>query len=192
MKALKGTIGELAEKYRFLLSSDNLDDADKASFRQISTRSKDSNDSRFIMGNDILKTSIKTLTGLVQKHYGLPVVVLIDEYDVPLNNAFEGGYYKNFINIYRTLLSSAFKENDSLAFAVVTGCLRISKESIFTGVNNFSTVDVTWPEMDEYFGFSDDEVARMLEHYGLSAYHEKVRGFYDGYRFGSRLAYNSW
>ena len=192
LKALKGTVGELAEKYRFLLSSKELDEADRIAFRQISTRNPKTDDSRFIMGNDILKTSLNTLARLVRKHYGTPPVILIDEYDVPLNKASEGGYYEGFIEIYRTLLSSALKDSKSISFAVVTGCLKISKESIFTGLNNLDVRSVVDPGMNDFFGFDDSEVGDMLEYYGLGEYREGVRRFYDGYRFGSRQAYNPW
>ncbi|MBR2811353.1 MAG: AAA family ATPase [Solobacterium sp.] len=192
LNALKGTIGELAEQYTFLLQSERLSDDEKIAFRQISARNRDTGGTRFLMSEDALKNALKTLTDLLKKHYGQPAVILMDEYDVPLNDAFEKGYYPEFVNIYRSILSSALKDNDSLAFAVITGCLKISKESIFTGVNNFYVNDVTSRKMSDAFGFSDQEVKDMLDEYGLGRHHEQVRRFYDGYRFGSRLAYNPW
>ena len=192
MKGLKGTIGTLAERYRFLLSSDKLDEADRISFRQISTRNPDTEGEKFLMSDDNLETALLTLSMLLKKHYGKPAVILIDEYDVPLNAAFELGCYEYFIGTYRSILSAALKENDSLAFAVVTGCLKISKESIFTGLNHLDVRSVVDPGMNDFFGFDDDEVGEMLEYYGLGEYREGVRRFYDGYRFGSRQAYNPW
>ena len=190
MRGLKGTIGMLAERYRFLLSSKELDEADRIAFRQISTRNPDTEGEKFLMSDDNLETALATLSTLLKKHYGKPAVILIDEYDVPLNTAFELEYYEYFIGTYRSILSTALKENDSLAFAVVTGCLRISKESIFTGVNNFRSLDVTKAGLREYFGFDDNDVSAMLEYYGLSECHGRVKSFYDGYRFGKMLVYN--
>ncbi len=192
MRGLKETIGMLAMEYDYLGDSNELSENEKLLYKRLTTIEKNAKEPEFAMSDDSLERSLATLSLLLKKHHGKPAVILIDEYDVPLNTAFELGYYEYFIGTYRSILSTALKENDSLAFAVVTGCLRISKESIFTGVNHFSTIDVMNPEMDEYFGFNDDEVAGMLEHYGLSAYHENARGFYDGYRFGSQLVYNPW
>ena len=192
MRGLKETIGMLAMEYDYLGDSNELSENEKLLYKRLTTIEKNAKEPEFAMSDDSLERSLATLSLLLKKHHGKPAVILIDEYDVPLNTAFELGYYEYFIGTYRSILSTALKENDSLAFAVVTGCLRISKESIFTWVNHFSTVDVMGAEMDEYFGFNDDEVAGMLEHYGLSSYHEKTRSFYDGYQFGSQLVYNPW
>ena len=142
IESLKTTIGELAQQFEFLQDSKELSDREKLSYKQISTRNPDTEGTTFLMGNSNLKSSLKTLTSLVRKYYGVAPVLLIDEYDVPLNNAINGGYYKRFINTYKTLISKALKDNN-ISFAVVTGCLKISKESIFTGLNNLSVMSVT-------------------------------------------------
>jgi len=189
---LKGIIGRLALKYDYLKESKALNDDEKTLYQRLRTVSKNTKESEFDMSDDSLKNALSTLSMLLQKHHGLPVVILIDEYDVPLNNAFEGGYYQEFINTYRSLLCGGLKDNDSLAFAVATGCLRISKESIFTGLNNLRTLDVTKPGLKEYFGFDDKEVSDMLAYYGLQEYRDQVKAFYDGYKFGSWFVYNPW
>ncbi len=189
---LKTCIGNLALQHKYLLDSDDLDETDKTCYKQISTLAVDSIEPKFLMSTSILRDSLRTLSELMRKCYNTPTVILIDEYDVPLNKAYKGGYYDDFINIYRSLLGSALKENTNMTFAVITGCLKISKESIFTGLNHLSVMDVTEYGMDEFFGFSDDEVSTMLEYYGLSSLHKEVKEFYDGYRFGNSLVYNPW
>lgn len=120
------------------------------------------------------------------------VILLIDEYDVPLDKAYDGGYYDEMVAFIRGMFDMALKTNDFLQFAVLTGCLRISKESIFTGLNNFSVHTITNPMFDKYFGFTDEEVRMMLEYYGLSAYYDCVKSWYDGYRFGGTDVYCPW
>ncbi len=193
VNSLKYLISETAKRYLFLLESKELNEDDRISFEQIKSLStpKESKKDED-MELEYLAGSLKKLSELLEKHYGFPTVILIDEYDVLLNKAFKLGYYQDFIETYRCLLSSALKGNPSLAFAVVTGCLRISKESIFTGLNNLRVYDVTSPGLDEWLGFRDEDVYDMLEYYGLSQYHADTKSFYDGYRFASQLVYNPW
>ena len=129
---------------------------------------------------------------LLEKHYKTKVILLIDEYDVPLAKAFENGYYNQMIFLIRNLLEQALKTNNSLKFAVMTGCLRISKESIFTGLNNLKVLSITDERYDEYFGFTDAEVKEMLKYYGIESYYEEVKSWYDGYRFGNTEVYCPW
>ena len=144
------------------------------------------------MADDILADSLKTLSQLLEKHYGQKVILLIDEYDVPLDKAFKAGYYDEMVSLIRNMLGNALKTNDSLYFAVLTGCLRISKESIFTGLNNLKVHTISDVRYDEYFGFTNAEVDELLEFYGLSSYKDVIRGWYDGYRFGDTDVYCPW
>ena len=198
MDQLKNIVGFLALDYRFLLdgsregNGERLDEFDEALYRRLTTISPNAKETQFEMSDDTLQYSLRTLCTLLKKRHGVAPVLLIDEYDVPLNDAFNKEYYKDFVATYRTLLSSALKDSKSISFAVVTGCLKISKESIFTGLNNLDVRSVVDPGMNDFFGFDDSEVGDMLEYYGLGEYREGVRRFYDGYRFGSRQAYNPW
>ena len=144
------------------------------------------------MADDVLRDSLHTLSQLLAKHYGQKVVLLIDEYDVPLDKAFQGGYYDQMASLIRTLFTNALKTNDNLQFAVLTGCLRISKESIFTGLNNLNVLSVTDVQYGEYFGFTDREVRKMLAYYGISEAYNSVKAWYDGYRFGEAEVYCPW
>ena len=191
--ALIKTVGETAEGFAFLLTSEKLNESDKMAFRRISTRNRDMMEGdEFMIADDSLRGSLKTLSRLLHKHYGVPAVILIDGCDELLGKAFSGGYYHQFINLYMSFLSSALKSNDDLAFAVMTGCLKISEESIITGLNNLTVMDVIRNDMDEYFGFTQQEAEELLTCYGLSDYKEMVKAFYDGYHFGSQLVYNPW
>ena len=144
------------------------------------------------MTNDSLVYSIRELTELLEKHYGSKVIVLIDEYDVPLAKANENGYYDEMVLLIRNLFENALKTNSSLKFAVLTGCLRIAKESIFTGLNNFKVYSITDKSFDETFGFTDAEVRELLRYYGQEKYYETVKEWYDGYRFGNVDVYCPW
>lgn len=144
------------------------------------------------MGEGVLCYSLKLMTQLLQKHYGRQVILLIDECDVPLAKAFEHGYYDKMALLIRNLLEQALKTNDSLQFAVLTGCMRISKESIFTGLNNLKVLSVADVRFDEYFGFTDREVKELLEYYGLSSRYGMVKEWYDGYQFGNVEVYCPW
>ena len=172
-----------AGKMQFLLESGNLSDFDKSEYKKL----LDSG-----MSKAVFCSGLKTLSELLEKHYGTKVVLLIDEYDVPLAKAFENGYYDQMIFLIRSLLEQALKTNDSLKFAVMTGCMRISKESIFTGLNNLKVLSITDERYDEYFGFTDMEVKNMLEYYGMEEHYEEVKSWYDGYQFGSVEVYCPW
>ena len=144
------------------------------------------------MEDDTITSSLQELTELLEIHFSQKVVVLIDEYDVPLAKAYENGYYDDMVLLLRNMFGNVLKSNDSLAFAVLTGCLRIAKESIFTGLNNFKVYSITDQEFDETFGFTDAEVKAMLQYYGLQDYFNVVREWYDGYRFGKADVYCPW
>ena len=141
---------------------------------------------------DIIMSSIKTLSDLLYKQYGKKVVILIDEYDVPLDKAFQYGYYREMLHFIRGLLGEVLKTNDSLAFAVLTGCLRVSKESIFTGLNNFKILSITDTRFDEQFGFTDTEVRTLLSDYQMEDRFAEVKEWYDGYHFGNADVYCPW
>ena len=173
----------VAGKMQFLLESGNLSDFDKSEYKKL----LDSG-----MSKAVFCSGLKTLSELLEKHYGTKVVLLIDEYDVPLAKAFENGYYEQMIFLIRSLLEQALKTNDSLKFAIMTGCMRISKESIFTGLNNLKVLSITDERYDEYFGFTDMEVKNMLEYYGIEEHYEDVKSWYDGYQFGSVEVYCPW
>ena len=132
------------------------------------------------------------MSELLEKHYETKVILLIDEYDVPLAKAFENGYYDKMVFLIRNLLEQMLKTNDSLKFAVMTGCMRISKESIFTGLNNLKVLSITDERFDEYFGFTDEDVKEMLRYYDREDHYEEMRNWYDGYRFGSIDVYSPW
>ena len=136
--------------------------------------------------------SLKTLSVLLEKHYARKVIILIDEYDVPLAKAGEHGYYQQMVLLLRNLLQQALKTNESLYFAVLTGCLRVAKESIFTGLNNPKIMSVTTVRFDEYFGFTDEEVKTMLAYYGLEDKYQLIKDWYDGYHFGKADVYCPW
>ena len=144
------------------------------------------------MSDATMEKALLILTVLLEKHYGKKAVLLIDEYDVPLDKAFQYGYYDEMVSLIRNMFGNVLKTNSSLFFAVLTGCLRIAKESIFTGLNNFNVFSITSVQFDEFFGFTDDEVAEMLKYFGLSDYHETIREWYDGYHFGNVDVYCPW
>lgn len=180
---LKRIVMEEAKMHRIIMSGDRLDDIDKAEYMSLVTGE---------MGEDTLVYSMKTLTALLEKYYEKKVIVLIDEYDVPLAKANENGYYDQMVLLVRNLFENVLKTNSSLKFAVLTGCLRVAKESIFTGLNNFKTNSILDEEYDETFGFVDDEVKEMLHYYGQDTHYETVKEWYDGYRFGNADVYCPW
>ncbi len=179
---LRRIIGKEAMRFRFLLKSDRIDDTERSQYEALIGTDKTGT---FTMSDDLLKDSLLMLPHLLQKHYGQGTVMLIDEYDVPLDKAYQAGYYDSMVEFIRGLFGNAFKTNDSLKFALLTGCLRISKESIFTGLNNFKVYTVKDVRYKEYFGFTDAEVRQMLEYYGLTGQYDAVKEWYDGYLFGS-------
>ena len=141
---------------------------------------------------EIIISSIKTLSDLLYKHYDKKAVILIDEYDVPLDKAFQYGYYREMLHFIRGVLGEVLKTNDSLAFSVLTGCLRVSKESIFTGLNNFKILSITDTRFDEQFGFTDTEVRTLLSDYQMEDRFAEVKEWYDGYHFGNADVYCPW
>jgi len=177
-----------ARRFQFLADSDKLAPADKRQYLQLT----DIEQSGKKMEGYILKNSILSLSMFLEKHYGCKVIILIDEYDVPLDKAFQFGYYEEMADLIRTTLLLALKGNNSLYFAVMTGCLRISKESIFTGLNHLRILSITNVRFDEYFGFTDNEVKQMLADYDLTEHYEDVKHWYDGYRFGETDVYCPW
>lgn len=175
-----------AERFYVLKDSQRLLDIDKIKYCQL-LEMKDQPEEL-----DIIISSIKTLSDLLYKHYSKKAVILIDEYDVPLDKAFQYGYYREMVHFMRGLLGEALKTNDSLSFAVLTGCLRVSKESIFTGLNNFKILSITDTRFDEQFGFTDTEVRKLLFDYHLEDRFEEVKEWYDGYHFGNADVYCPW
>ena len=186
---LRRIIGKEAMRFRFLLESDRIDDAERSQYKALVSMDKTG---AFTMSDELLKDSLQTLSQLLQKHYDQDVIMLIDEYDVPLDKAYQSGYYDSMVELVKILFGNAFKTNDSLKFAVLTGCLRISKESIFTGLNNFKVYTVRDVRYKEYFGFTDAEVRQMLEYYGFSGQYDSVKEWYDGYMFGNLGIYCPW
>lgn len=177
------TIKSAAKKAGFLKASDKLDDDEKEEYRTLLDKDMD---------EATLFWSLKTLSELLEKHYGTKVILLIDEYDVPLAKAFENGYYDQMAFLIRNLLEQALKTNNSLKFAVMTGCMRISKESIFTGLNNLKVLSITDERFDEHFGFTDTEVKEMLKYYDIEEHEEEIKNWYDGYQFGDTEVYCPW
>ena len=174
------------ERFYVLKDSQRLLDIDKIKYCQL-LEMKDQPEEV-----DIIVSSIKTLSDLLYKHYGKKAVILIDEYDVPLDKAFQYGYYREMVHFIRGLLGEVLKTNDSLAFAVLTGCLRVSKESIFTGLNNFKILSITDTRFDEQFGFTDTEVRTLLSDYQMEDRFAEVKEWYDGYHFGNADVYCPW
>ena len=186
---LCSVIGNEAKRFHFLLSDEQLQDADKQQYRALLNISPDG---RFIMSDEVLADSLRVLCELLYKHYGQKPVLLIDEYDVPLDKAQHYGYYDEMVTLIRSLFAQALKTNNCLQFAVLTGCLRIARESIFTGLNNLSVFSITNVRFDEHFGFTDREVKAMLDYYGLGDKFDTVKAWYDGYRFGDTDVYCPW
>ena len=186
--ALRRAIGNEACRFSFLTESERLGQNDKELYMGLTAVK----DGKYLMTDGVLTDSLKTLSLLLEKHYGQKAILLIDEYDVPLDKAFQAGYYDEMVSLIRNLLGNALKTNDSLYFAVLTGCLRISKESIFTGLNNPKVHTISDVRYDEYFGFTNADVDELLEFYGLSAYKDTIKDWYDGYRFGDTDVYCPW
>ena len=186
---LRRMIGKEAMRFQFLMQSENLTEIEKNQYRALVNTDKIG---AFTMPDELLKDSLQMLSQLLQKHYHQSVVILIDEYDVPLDKAYQSGYYDAMVELIRVLFGNAFKTNSSLYLAVLTGCLRISKESIFTGLNNFKVYTVKDVRYKEYFGFTDEEVKQMLEYYGFTDQYYAVKEWYDGYLFGDLGIYCPW
>lgn len=189
VEALRFIIGEEAMRFSFLEESEKLTENEKNSYRALVNLS---DKGQFTMEENVILTSLKTLSRLLSRHYGCKVILLIDEYDVPLDKAFQFGYYDEMILLIRNLFSNAFKTNEYLQFAVLTGCLRISKESIFTGLNNLNVMTITDSYFNQAFGFTNNEVKELLAYYGSEDLLETVRDWYDGYQFGGQSIYCPW
>lgn len=177
--------------YELLKSSPKLNEVERRQYEQLVCTDHEQRGS-FAMSDSVLMGSLKTLSSLLEKHYEKKVILLIDEYDVPLSKTNEQGYYNEMVFLMRNLLQQVLKTNSSLYFAVLTGCLRVAKESIFTGLNNFKIYSITDVRFDEYFGFTDSEVKEMLAYYGQEAKVQTVREWYDGYHFGTLDVYCPW
>lgn len=181
-------VGREANRFHFLSDSDRLTEDDKKIYHAMISLS----DGMYSMNEEVLISSLKILSELLYKHYGKKTILLIDEYDVPLDKAFQNGYYKEMTTLIRGMFGEALKTNDSLQFAVLTGCLRVSKESIFTGLNNFKILSITDTRFDEHFGFTDDEVERLLAFYHVENRFAETKEWYDGYHFGNVDVYCPW
>ena len=181
-------IAKEARRHRALESSPQLDENDQKIYAALTQVQ----DGMYVMAEDVLYGSLQALSELLYKHYQQKVLILIDEYDVPLDKAFQHGYYREMVALMRTLFGKALKTNDALDFAVLTGCLRVSKESIFTGLNNFKILSITDTRFDEQFGFTDAEVRKLLADYHLESKYAETKEWYDGYRFGNVDVYCPW
>jgi hypothetical protein len=184
-------IGTEAMRFQFLLDSERLTEREKMQYEQLVTIDRTGR-TVFDMSDAALTGSLKTLSLLLQKHYGKKVIILIDEYDVPLAKASENGYYDQMVMLIRNMFEQALKTNGSLQFAVLAGCLRVAKESIFTGLNNLQIFSVTDTQFAGSFGFTDKEVTALLEYYEMSYAYDLVKEWYDGYRFGEMEIYCPW
>ena len=180
---LREIIRKECVRLQFLMDSDALTDAEKEPMKRLLGNRPERVD---------IKNSLALLCALLEKHYGQKPILLIDEYDVPLDKAYYHGYYPQMIDLIRAMFQAALKTNSSLFFAVLTGCLRVSKESIFTGLNNLKVCSISDVKFDEFFGFTDEEVRAMLSAYGLENHYEETREWYDGYRFGGQDVYCPW
>lgn len=181
-------IAKEAERFGFLADSDRLSENEKKMYQALTALA----DGRYTMDELLLVSAIQTISQLLYRHYGQKIILLMDEYDVPLDKAFQHGYYREMVSLIRGMFGQALKTNDFLYFAVLTGCLRVSKESIFTGLNNFKVLASTDARFDEYFGFTDEEVKILLEAYHLESHMEETKEWYDGYHFGNADIYCPW
>ena len=188
---LASIIGWEVMRFEFLLTSDKLTEAEKEGYGQILSLARLAYDNQPI-SDALIAESFRMLSNLLQKHYDQKVVILIDEYDVPLDKAYHFGYYDEMVELIRKLLGQALKTNHAVQLAVLTGCLRVSKESIFTGLNNPKVFSVASATFNEYFGFTDREVKELLAHYELQSHYDTIREWYDGYRFGGAEMYCPW
>ena len=181
-------MGKEVNRVSFLADSDKLTQIEREQYKGLTIMKN----GRLAFDKEKLISSLQLLSQLLYKHYGKKVVILIDEYDVPLDKAFQNGYYNEMVSLIRGLFGQALKTNEFLQFAVLTGCLRISKESIFTGLNNFKVMSITDSRFDEQFGFTDIEVKKLLSDYGMDSHFDEVKEWYDGYHFGKADVYCPW
>ena len=188
-ESLRSAIGYEAMRFQFLLQSEHLSEMDR---RQYESLLELNDRGEFRMSDALMKDSLLILSRLLQKHYGQKAIILIDEYDVPLDKSYHFGYYDAMVNLIRSMFGKTLKTNQNLYFAVLTGCLRVSKESIFTGLNNFNVYTVKEVQYHEYFGFTDAEVRKMLEYYNFMERYDAIKEWYDGYHFGDFEIYCPW
>lgn len=181
-------MGKEVNRVSFLADSDKLTQIEREQYKWLTIMKN----GRLAFDKEKLISSLQLLSQLLYKHYGKKTVILIDEYDVPLDKAFQNGYYNEMVSLIRGLFGQALKTNEFLQFAVLTGCLRISKESIFTGLNNFKVMSITDSRFDEQFGFTDEEVRKLLSDYGMDSHFDEVKEWYDGYHFGRADVYCPW
>ena len=187
-QCMNEVIGREASRFLFLTGSEQLTVDEKETYRALVKVCN----GEYTMSGTSLRFSLKTLSQLLYRHYGTKTVILIDEYDVPLDKAFQHGYYKEMVSLLRGMFGEALKTNNFLQFAVLTGCLRVSKESIFTGLNNFKVLSITDSRFDEQFGFTEEEVGRLLGDYHLESHLTETKEWYDGYHFGDTDVYCPW
>lgn len=187
-KKLLSLVAREADKFNFLKDSDRLTDNEKERYCALVRMSN----GKYSMDEDTLESALQTLSELLFQHYGQKVIILIDEYDVPLDKAYQNGYYREMVSLIRSLFGDALKTNEFLQFAVLTGCLRVSKESIFTGLNNFKILSITDVRFDEQFGFTEAEVEKLLKDYHLEEHLPEMKEWYDGYHFGDADIYCPW
>ena len=185
---LTSLVAREADRFHFLKGSSNLTDNEKERYLALVRM----DNGKYSMDEDTLESSLQTLSELLFRHYQKKVIILIDEYNVPLDKAYQNGYYKEMVSLIRSLFGDALKTNEFLQFAVLTGCLRVSKESIFTGLNNFKILSVTDVRFDEQFGFTETEVKKLLEDYHLESHLPEIKEWYDGYHFGDADIYCPW
>ena len=181
-------IGNELNRLSFLAESEKLTELERKQFEGLILMEN----GKFIMDKDKLTSSLKLVSQFLYRHYGKKAIIIIDEYDVPLDKAFQYGYYKEMVSLIRGIFGLALKTNEFLQFAVLTGCLRISKESIFTGLNNFKVLTITDRRFDEQFGFTDAEVKLLLHDYGMESHFAEIKEWYDGYHFGNADVYCPW
>lgn len=181
-------MGKEVNRVSFLADSDKLTQIEREQYKGLTIMKN----GRLAFDKEKLISSLQLLSQLLYKHYGKKTIILIDEYDVPLDKAFQNGYYNEMVSLIRGLFGQALKTNEFLQFAVLTGCLRISKESIFTGLNNFKVMSITDSRFDEQFGFTDEEVRKLLSDYGMDSHFDEVKEWYDGYHFGRADVYCPW
>ena len=181
-------MGKEVNRVSFLADSDKLTQIEREQYKGLTIMKN----GRLAFDKEKLISSLQLLSQLLYKHYGKKIIILIDEYDVPLDKAFQNGYYNEMVSLIRGLFGQALKTNEFLQFAVLTGCLRISKESIFMGLNNFKVMSITDSRFDEQFGFTDEEVRKLLSDYGMDSHFDEVKEWYDGYHFGRADVYCPW
>lgn len=186
MKMLRNQISWICNEHDYLSDSDKVNENDKKIFLKLQDISEEN------LSEDLIKISVATIIRMMNAHYGKPVILLLDEYDVPLAKASSNGYYKEMLDVMKTMMSTSLKDNSHLQFAVVTGCLKIAKESIFTGTNNFISDTIIATHLNEYFGFTDQEVKDILKDIGLQEHFKEIKEWYDGYNFGEFEVYCPW